>query len=220
MKFKMFTNKINNMEKLFRIRCSQIGKIMSNAKVKGELSAGTKTYLHEWYANDNEQIHSKYIDKGNAVEDDLITFMAEQLGFGMADKNMVHASNEFMTGTCDVDLANLDIIVDVKASYNRKTLQQQALDGLDKDYEMQLQGYLHLYGRKKAILFFGLMDTPSTNWSEEIVYEDMPANERWIGYNIDYNPEFIKAVEERVLMCRMYLETHDKLIKSKLGKIN
>ena len=66
--------------RIFKIRCSQIGKIMSNAKVKGELSQTCKTYLNEWFANDNEQIHSKYIDKGNAVENDLIDFKAEGAG--------------------------------------------------------------------------------------------------------------------------------------------
>ena len=115
--------------RIFRIRCSAIGKIMSNAKVKGELSQTCKTFLHEWYAKENEQIHSKYIDKGNQVEDELIDFMAEQLGFGMAEKNRVTLSDEFMQGTCDVDLPTC--IVDVKASWNKKTLQQVVIDGYD-----------------------------------------------------------------------------------------
>lgn len=206
------------MEKLFKIRCSQIGKIMSNAKVKGELSQTCKTYLHEWYANDNEQIHSKYMDKGNAVEHDLIDFMAEQLGYGMAEKCMESASNEFIQGSCDV--ITHDAIIDVKASWNKKTLHQQVIDGLDKDYELQLQGYMYLYNRTKAILFFGLMNTPETNYSEEIVYEDMHSNERWIAYNIKYNPEVIKAIEYKVIQCREYLAEYDLLIKNKLGKIN
>jgi hypothetical protein len=206
------------MENKFLIRCSQIGKIMSNAKVKGELSQTCKTYLAEWYANDNEQIHSKYMDKGNAVEHDLIDFMAEQLGYGMAEKCIESASNEFMQGSCDV--ITHDAIIDVKASWNKKTLHQQVIDGLDKDYELQLQGYMHLYNKTKATLFFGLMNTPETNYSEEIVYEDMPSNERWIAYNIDYNPEVIKSIEDKVIQCRAYLAEYDKLIKNKLGKIN
>jgi hypothetical protein len=206
------------MEKEFKIRASQCWKIMSNAKVKGELSQTCKTYLHEYYANDNEQIHSKYMDKGNAVEHDLIDFMAEQLGYGMAEKCIESASNEFMQGSCDV--ITHDAIIDVKASWNKKTLHQQVIDGLDKDYELQLQGYMHLYNKQKATLFFGLMNTPETNYSEEIIYEDMPANERWIAYNIDYNPDVIKAIEDKVIQCRAYLAEYDSLIKNKLGKIN
>jgi hypothetical protein len=64
------------------------------------------------------------------------------------------------------------------------------------------------------------MNTPETNYSEEIVYEDMPANERWIAYNIEYNAEVIKAIEDKVIQCRAYLAEYDSLIKNKLGKIN
>lgn len=207
------------MERLenFRIRCSQIGKIMGNAKVKGELSQTCKTYLHEWYANDNEQIHSKYIDKGIAVEDDLIDFMAVQLGYGLAEKNRVRVSDEYFDGECDVELH--DCIVDVKASWNKKTLHQQVLDGLDRDYELQLIGYCHLYKKPKGILFFGLMNTPETDWSNEIVYDDLPVNERWLAYNVPANPELIEQIIERVKQCREYLINYDKLIKSKLGTI-
>jgi hypothetical protein len=204
--------------RLFRIRCSAIGKIMSNPKVKGELSQMCKTYLHEWYANDNEQVHSKYMDKGNEVEDDLIDFMADVLGYGMAEKNRVTVSDEYIQGTCDVDLPNC--IVDVKASWNRKTLQQQVIEGINTDYEWQLQGYMHLYKKDEAILFYGLMNTPETDYSAEIVYEDMPVSERWIAYKIKKDDTKIQAIIERVKMCREYLNEYDILIKSKLGRVN
>lgn len=206
------------MERLFRIRCSQIGKIMGNAKVKGELSQTCKSYLHEWYANDQEQIFSKYMEKGNEVEDDLIDFMARQLGYGMAEKNRVRVSDEFFEGECDVVFH--DAIVDVKASWSRETLHKQVLNGLDKDYEMQLKGYCHLYKKDKGILFFGLMNTPETNWSPEVIYEDMPENERWLAYNVKADPEFIESVKQMVIQCREYLVNYDKLIKSKLGNIH
>lgn len=205
------------MERIFKIRCSKIGEIMSNAKVKGELSAACKTHLHTWYANENEEIYSKYIEKGNAVEDDLIDFMAEQLGFGMAEKNKISVSDEYIQGTCDVAL--LDTIVDVKSAWNRKTLHQQVVDGLDKDYEWQLLGYCHLYKKSNGILFFGLMNTPETNRSDEVIYDDMPANERWHAYNVPFDAERINLVIERVKQCRVYLEGYDNMIKNKLGKI-
>lgn len=206
------------MERLFRIRCSQIGKIMSNAKVKGELSQTCKTYLHEWYANENEEIYSKYINKGNEVENDLIDFMAEQLGFGMASKCHESASNEFIQGSCDV-LVN-DAVIDVKASWNKKTLHQTALDGLLKDYEMQLQGYMELYNKDKAIVFHGLMNTPETDYVPEIVYDNLPDEERWVAFEVKRDSEFIKEVEQRVIQCREWLAKYDVELKSKLGKIN
>lgn len=191
---------------------------MGKLKPDGELPQTAKTFLNEWYANDNEQIYSKYMEKGINVENDLIDFMADVLGFGLAEKNRIRLEDEFFTGECDIDLPSC--VIDVKASWNRKTLQQQVLEGLDKDYEAQLKGYCHLYKKDKAILFFGLMNTPENNYSEEIVYEDMPVNERWIAYSIDADTEFINQVKDRVLLCRAYLEKHDILIKSTLGRLN
>lgn len=205
------------MERVFKIRCSQIGKIMGNAKVKGELSQTCKTYLHEWYANDQEEIYSKYMEKGIQVEPELIDFMAVQLGFGMAEKNIIRMEDEYMTGECDVDLP--EHIVDVKASWNKKTLHQQVIEGLDPDYEKQIKGYCHLYKKPKGILFFGLMNTPETDWSDEVVFDNLPDTERWVAYEVQADNEFIEQVYQRVLQCREYLESYDKLIKSKLGTL-
>ena len=202
----------------FRIRCSAIGKIMSNAKVKGELSQTCKTYLHEWYANDKEEIHSKYIDKGNEVENDLIDFMAVQLGFGMAEKNRARLHDEYFEGECDVDLPSC--IVDVKAAWNRTTLHKVVIEGINSDYEWQLLGYCHLYRKPKGILFHGLMNTPSTDWEDDIIFEDMDDNLRWIAFEVLYSEDKINAIIERVKQCREYLIEYDKLITSKLGKIN
>lgn len=206
------------MERIFRIRCSQIGKIMSNAKVKGELSQTCKTYLHTWYANDKDEINSKYIDKGNEVESDLIDFMAIQLGFGMAEKNTVRLVEDWIEGECDVNQP--ECVVDVKASWNKTTLHKQVIDGLDKDYEWQLKGYCYLYKKPKGILFFGLMNTPETDYSAEIVFEDLPSNERWLAYEVIPTEQDFEAIYDRVIQCREYLESYDKLIKSKLGHLN
>lgn len=202
----------------FRIRCSAIGKIMSNAKKEGELSQTCKTYLHDWYANDREQIHSKYMDKGIEVENDLINFMADVLGYGLAEKNTVRLHEHWIEGECDVNLP--DCIVDVKASWNKTTLHKQVLDGMDKDYEWQLIGYCHLYKKPKGILFFGLMNTPETDYSNEVIFEDLPSNERWIAYEVNPTKEQIEAIYDRVIKCREYLTEYDKLIKSKLGCIH
>jgi hypothetical protein len=202
----------------FKIRASQCWKIMSNAKTKGELSQTCKTYLESWYSNDNEEIYSKYMDKGNQVESELIDFMAQQLGYGLAEKCRESASNEFMQGSCDV--VTIDAIIDVKASYNRNTLHKQVIEGLKDEYYWQMLVYLELYKRDKGIIFHGLMNTPSTDWSDEIVYEDMPENERWIAYQFNYDIDKITAIKERVEMCRAYLIGYDKLIKSKLGTIS
>lgn len=206
------------MDRIFKIRCSQIGKIMSNAKVKGELSSTCKTYLEEWYANDQEEIHSKYFDKGNMVEQECIDLMALVLEKGIVAKNLVSLEDEYFTGTCDVELD--DLIVDVKSVWGRKGLHQACL-GLDKDYEWQLRGYMHLYKKNDAILFYGLVDTPEEcNYGNEVIYSDMPINERWVAYNIKHDPELLQAIIDKVIKCREYLNEYHNKISNKLGKLN
>jgi len=205
------------LNRTFKIHCSQIGKIMGSSKPAGNLSVTCKTFLKEWYANEYEEIHSKYIDKGNQVENELIDFMAIQLGYGMAEKNTTTLHDEFMVGTCDVDFP--DLVVDVKAPYNRKTLHDN-VDGINSDYEWQLQGYMNLYNKPKAILFYGLMDTPETDWTPEVIYSDMPEQERWLAYSVTRNDELIQSIKDRVLMCRAWLEEYDILVKGKLGRVN
>jgi hypothetical protein len=122
-----------------------------------------------------------------------------------------------MVGTCDVNFP--DLVVDVKAPYNRKSLHDN-VDGINSDYECQLQGYMNLYNKPKAILFYGLMDTPETDWTSEVIYSDMPDNERWIAYSVNRNDELIQAIKDRVLMCRAWLEEYDSLVRGKLGRVN
>ena len=184
-----------------------------------ELPETAKTFLQNWYANDQEQIHSKFIDKGNQVEIELIEFMADQLGYGLAEKNLESIEDDYFIGTCDVILQ--DKIVDVKASWNRKTLQQNVLEPIDRNYSYQGQGYMHLYKKDKFVLFYGLMNTPEdVNFGYEVIYDKMPDKDRCIAYELSFDKEFIDSVIERVKMCREYLIEYDKLVKSKLGKIN
>lgn len=202
----------------FKIRASQCWKIMSKSKTKGELSQTCKSYLASWYANDKDEIHSKYIDKGNEVESDLIDFMAVQLNYGLAEKCRKSASNEFMQGSCDV-ITN-DAVIDVKAAYNLTSLHKHAIDGLMDEYFWQIVVYTKLYDRSKGIIFHGLLNTPETDYSAEIVFEDLPANERWLAYEVVPTEQDFEAIYDRVIQCREYLESYDKLIKSKLGHLN
>lgn len=205
------------MEKVFRIHCSQISKIMSNAKKAGELSQTCITFLKEWYAGDHEQIQSKYLDKGNEVEQDNIDLMAKVLGFGLADKNRVTLSDEFMIGTCDVDLPSC--VVDVKSPWNNKTLLDN-IYGIDSDYEWQIRGYLRLYRKQKGILFYGLQNTPETDYYPEISFDHLPEDKRWLAYTIERDETLENMIVTRVLQCRDWLAEYDVLVKSMLGKVH
>ena len=110
--------------KELKIRCSAIGKIMSNPRSKGELlSATTKTYIKELVLEHKygikKEINSRYLDKGNQVEDMAIELAEQALGLGFVFKNELYFENDHLTGTPDIITDTL--IVDVKSSWNGTT---------------------------------------------------------------------------------------------------
>ena len=65
--------------KQFKIRASASGKLMTKPRLKSEvLSKTTKSYLQEWTKEQiygvRKSIKSKYLDKGNQVEDAAIDY--------------------------------------------------------------------------------------------------------------------------------------------------
>ena len=106
--------------KYFKARPSSLGKLMSKSKKPGELSQTCITYLKEWYAEDKEELSSKYLTKGILLENEAIEFASKVLYGGIkAYKNEDIYANEWLVGTPDVILENS--IIDTKCSWNRKT---------------------------------------------------------------------------------------------------
>jgi len=75
-----------------KIRCSQINKIMTNPRTKGErLSQTAKSYLLELAIEEKygiqKEFWSRYTDKGNQVEDEAIKLVGEVLDVGFIYKN-------------------------------------------------------------------------------------------------------------------------------------
>jgi hypothetical protein len=245
------------MDKLFKIHCSQIGKISGHVgltdnqtiklnelverkklglkpltanmelelidliekKNNPKLPETCTTYLKEWYANDREEIRSKYIDKGNMVELDLIDFMAEQLNLGMAEKNTITMHNEYVVGTADV--VTRDTIIDVKAAWSIKTLHDAVTSGINSDYEWQGRGYMMLWDRPNFVVFHGLLNTPEeANYGVEVSYDDIPADQRWVAYKVQRDVTIEQQIIQRVIECREWLTKYDKLVQGSIGKIH
>ena len=217
----------------FRIRCSAIGKIMTNSRTKGQLSKTCQSYLED-YAIENmygysKDIWSKAIDKGIAVEDASIELAEEVLKMGAMSKNEEFYENEYLTGTPDV--LNEDFVLDVKSSYDATTFPWFKKDVPNKDYYYQLQGYMELTGRRNSYLVYCLVDTPSDIVEDEVRrvhyklkeiddnpivrnavemqhnFERVPKEQRIKCFEIAYDPEAIKKIYERVEECREYYET-------------
>lgn len=206
--------------KEFKIRCSAIGQIMSNARAKGELSTGTITYLKNWYAeqkyNDREQIFSKYLSKGNQQENEAIEVVVDRFNLGLGFKNPTSFENEYMTGT--PDLLSIDTVFDTKCSWNGKTFLDSITSTIDKDYEWQLIGYMALTDKKKASLCYVLLNTPEeANFGNEIIYDEIDINQRFFSFDFELDESKLLEIEAKVIKCREWLNDYDLLVKGLLN---
>ena len=218
----------------FRVRCSALGKIMTSPRSKSEiLSQTAKTYVEEQVLLAKYGIvktfNSRYTDKGNLVEDESIKLASEVLELGFILKNDEHFSNDWVTGTPDVNTASL--ILDVKSSWDATTFPFFATEIPTKDYYYQLQGYLWLTGKQKSLLVYCLVNTPldmvqdeirRAHWNANLLEESLdlidevqkrhnfdhiPDNRRVKVFEVERDDEVIEQIKERVELCREYYET-------------
>ena len=197
------------MQLEFKARASCVGEIMTNPRSKSEiLSQTAKTYLEEWIKeklyNRKKDIKSKYINKGNYLEDQSIEYYSFVKGYDFLLKNHDSFEDDFFTGT--PDLIYDGVVYDFKNSWDCFTFPLFDADP-PKGYVMQLQIYMHLLGVEEAKLVFLLMNTPEEiSFKEQSNYDDVDPLLRIKEYQISYDPEFIESVKERVVLCRDYIK--------------
>ena len=220
-----------------KIRASSIGKIMTNPKTKGEsLSQTTKTYLQELAVeevyNIRKEFSSRYTDKGNEVEELSIALCNDVLGLGFIYKNEEHYSNDWITGTPDVNTN--EILLDVKSSWDATTFPFFDTELKNKDYFYQLQGYMWLTDKEECLLCYCLIDTPlqivedeirREHWKASLIEESLdlrafvqakhtfghiPKEKRVKTFRIAKDDEVIEAIKTRIEQCREY---YDNLIE-------
>lgn len=218
----------------FKVRCSALGKVMTSPRSKSEiLSQTAKTYVEEQVLLAKYGIvktfNSRYTDKGNLVEDESIKLASEVLELGFILKNDEHFSNDFLTGTPDVNTASL--ILDVKSSWDATTFPFFATEIPTKDYYYQLQGYMWLTGKQKSLLVYCLVNTPldmvqdeirRAHWNANLLEESLdlidevqkrhnfdhiPDNRRVKVFEVERDDEVIEQIKERVELCREYFNT-------------
>ncbi len=219
---------------MLKIRCSAIGKIMTNARSKSEvLSKTCKSYLQELAIEEmygiKKEFSSRYTDKGVEVERTSIDLIQDNCDFGFMYKNEEHFENDFLTGTPDVNTDN--ILLDVKSSYDASTFPFFAEDIPNKDYYYQLQGYMALCNKRKSVLAYCLVNTPfqivedevrRAHWKEHLIdeneelradvearhnFDHIPPEKRIKTFEVRYDKEVVKAIYERIKECRKYYET-------------
>lgn len=222
--------------KIFKARSSCFSDIMTNPRSKGEILSQTCiTYVHDWikelpeFYDRRVEISNKYCDKGNKCEDDAIELAAAEFGWGLVSKNEEYAEDEFFTGTADLLLA--PTVVDFKNSWSQKTFPLFEKEIPNKGYEMQGQGYMHLYNKEHFILLYCLLDAPEDIIEREarsrmynagmsemteafyatvaasMTYSHLPNHLRLKYFNVERDREFITTAQERVELIRKYIKS-------------
>lgn len=214
-----------------KIRCSAIGKIMTSPKSKGEvLSQTTKSYLQELAITEvygiRKEFSSRYTDKGNEVEDLSIALCNDVLDIGFIYKNEEHFTNDWITGTPDVNTS--EILLDVKSSWDATTFPFFDTELKNKDYLYQLHGYMWLTGKEESLLCYCLIDTPlqivedeirREHWKASLIEESLdlrafveakhmfghiPKEKRLKSFKIAKDEQVIEDIKTRIEQCREY----------------
>lgn len=181
------------------IRCSSIGYIMTESRVKSDpLSETCKTHLVDLFVADHYGRHTdtfnKYVEKGLSVEEDSITLYSriKRLFF---KKNSTRLKNDFINGEPDLytglEINAADCIIDIKSSWDLYTFTRAKYSPVNKQYWWQLQGYMALTGAPTSRLAYCLIDTPVQ------IINDEKRKLMWrMGAATDEDSNFIKACEE------------------------
>jgi hypothetical protein len=216
-----------------KVRASQIGKIMTSPKIKGELLSKTaKTYIHELILQEKYGIYkefsSRYTEKGNQVEDIAIAMANEVLDVGFIYKNDENFQNDWITGTPDV--ITDEVLLDVKCSWDATTFPFFETEIPTKDYFYQLQGYMWLTGKTESLLIYCLVDTPLEIVEDEIrrahwkfhkleedldlrqeieckhIFGNIPLNKRIKIFEVKRDEKVIEQIKEKIEVARVYYD--------------
>lgn len=145
-----------------KFRASQLGKIMTSSKTKGEaLGQTAKSYIIEQAKQDfygyRTQLMNKYVLKGLEQEQDSIDLL-NAVRFENYKKYEHRAENEWLTGSCDI--ITEDIIIDIKSSWSLDTFPATSYEMKDlNDYEWQGRAYMWLYDRPRFELCYVMVST-------------------------------------------------------------
>lgn len=218
----------------YKFRCSSLGALMTEPRSKSELLSQTtkaelvKIYIREVYGREKE-ISSKYIAKGNQVEEDSITLLS-RLKKEPFFKNELRKENDFITGEADI----IDpYLMDTKSCWDLHTFYAAKTSELNKDYRYQMLGYCELYEFAFGSVCFTLIDTPEglitaekqklfykmnvptienpeyqkacEALEKEMKFDDIPMDEKIHEVEVKRNPAEMEKVYERIHLCREWL---------------
>lgn len=232
------------MKEPLKVHCSSLSAITTEPRLKadkeaGNLSETAKKEVRKMWIADNFDKHkeyfSKYTDKGNECEQRGITMLSRHLDLLLL-KNDQYFYSDYLIGTPDI--VEDDFIADIKCPYDLENY----MTADPMDYEDQMQGYLHITGKKLAILAYCLVDAPewliakeikslcyrsSPDMEQEITeavrknmtFDNVPEQVKVKCFEFVYDPAKIEAYNKKVIKCREYYDTLN-LVSSSVDYLN
>lgn len=196
-----------------RIRCSSIGKLMTEPKSKadGPLSVGAKTAIRELAAQAifgvEFEVSAKVLEKGIEVEPDSLDLLNSVRGLRLS-KNVERRSDDFITGECDLFDADRNCGHDLKSSWSIATFPIALADCEDKLYEWQMRGYMRLWNAPRWEVNYCLVDTPERLIGFEPlalhIVGHIPPHLRITTWVVERDMEKEAAMVEKVKHARAY----------------
>ncbi len=203
-----------------KFRASQLGKLMTSSRTKGEaLSQTAKSYIIQQAKEDffvyRTELNSKYIIKGLTQEQDSIDLL-NLVRLEDYKKNEERVENEWLSGCCDI-ITDTSII-DIKTSWSLDTFPATTYELKDlSDYEWQGRAYMWLYDMPKFELCYVMVTTAPEIMGEyengALHYVDHIAPEKRItSITFERDKEIeIQMAERLILATEFYKEVINQL---------
>lgn len=186
-----------------KFRASSVFHLMTEPRAKsdkeaGNLSEGAKTHCVDtwvrWKFDRNEEIFSKYLEKGTSVEEDSITLYAMHTGVFFT-KNESRLSNDWIQGTPDLfigkSIDEAEVIIDLKSSWTVYQFHRARMGEVKDAYYWQLQAYMWLTGAQKAKLAYCLV-----NATDDLIRDELRKAQYALRLQLgDETPEYIERAK-------------------------
>jgi len=211
--------------KEFKLRASASGKMLT-ATGRVSNAETPRTFVKEWLISQitgkQKVIDSKYFRRG--IESEALAI--KRVGKYLV-KNEQFFENEYFTGTPDV--ITVDTVIDTKCSWDCFTF-PFFMKTPPIEYVSQLQVYMHLTGKRKAILAYCLengtmeqinqlawkkakdtgSDEPTIeHWDEaesDLNYDHLSDELRMKQFHLEYDHEMIDNLIQGVIFGREYIK--------------
>lgn len=195
------------------IRCSAIGKLMTEpkTKVEGPLSVGAKTHIRNLAAQEifgvEFEVSSKEMEKGNLVEPDGIALLNRVRGLSLV-KNTERKTNAWISGEADLFDAVGRRGHDLKCPWSVATFPITRVDCEDKLYEWQMRGYMWLWDADEWEVNYALISTPEHLIRYEPAsmhfVDHIPEHLRLTTWTVTRDPVKEAAMVEKIKAARDY----------------